>query len=95
MTKTKKIERSNCADMGKICALADAALLPTTAQGEAKCGWEYMNGRRCCKPAIAIWTIITSTHVCKHHAKEVNRMRMGKLSMLTNDKLSDGGHKTL
>jgi hypothetical protein len=44
-----------------------------------------MNGRKCGKPAAAIWTIITSTHVCKHHAQEVNRMRMGKLSMLPND----------
>jgi hypothetical protein len=43
-----------------------------------------MDGRKCGKPAAAIWTIITSTHVCKHHAQEVNRMRMGKLSMLSN-----------
>lgn len=54
----------------------------------AKCGWEYINGKRCGKPASAIWTIMTSTHVCKHHAQEVNRMRMGKLSMLPNAKLS-------
>jgi hypothetical protein len=47
-----------------------------------------MNGRKCGKPASAIWTIISSTYVCKHHAQEVNRMRMGKLSMLPNNGIS-------
>ena len=56
----------------------------------AKCGWLYMNGRKCGKPAIAKWTVMSSTMVCKCHAQEVNRMRMGKLTMLSpNDEVSD------
>mgnify|MGYP007082273854 CR=1 FL=1 len=60
------------------------------AHGSATCGWLYMSGRKCGKPAIAKWTVMSSTLVCKCHAQEVNRMRMGKLTMLSpNDKLTD------
>ncbi len=64
----------------------------TTAQaaGSATCDWLYMSGRKCGKPAIAKWTLMSSTLVCKCHAQEVNRMRMGKLTMLSpNAKASD------
>ena len=53
------------------------------ARGSATCGWLYMSGRKCGKPAIAKWTVMSSTMVCKCHAQEVNRMRMGKLSLLS------------
>lgn len=53
------------------------------ARGSATCGWLYMSGRKCGKPAIAKWTVMSSTLVCQCHAQEVNRMRMGKLTMLS------------
>ena len=53
------------------------------ARAAIQCGWLYMSGRKCGSPAIAKWTVQSSTLVCKCHAREVNRMRMGKLTMLS------------
>jgi len=59
---------------------SEAVDLPPSCS--AFCGWVNLHGAECGKPAIAVWTILSSTPVCKRHAQEVNRMRMGQLRML-------------
>jgi hypothetical protein len=69
-------ERVRDACRGKAC---DSSVLV----GLAKCGWRYESGRKCGKQATAIWSLtFTRTPVCRHHAQEVVRKRMGKLSVL-------------